>query len=54
MSYDEEGHQFDIGDQEANVINNVARDQHIAHVQQIIQERRSFLRDVAATRTKAW
>jgi uncharacterized membrane protein len=38
---------YDIGRQEAGVINNVARDQYL------IQQRESFLRAVAGTRTKA-
>ncbi|MGV8850345.1 MAG: hypothetical protein ACOH16_12465 [Propionibacteriaceae bacterium] len=39
--------QYDIGQQHAGAINNVARDQYL------IQQRESFLRDVAGTRTKA-
>lgn len=40
---------YDIGDQQAGVISNVARDQYNSYV----QTRESFLRDVAATKTKA-
>lgn len=40
---------YDIGDQRAHSINNVARDQYNAYIRQ----RESFLREVAATRTKA-
>jgi len=44
---------YDIGQQDAQVISNVARDQYNAHIQQVIQQRDSFLRDVARTKTKA-
>jgi hypothetical protein len=44
---------YEIGQQEGPVISNVGRDQYNATVQQVIQQRDSFLRDVAATRTKA-
>ena len=44
---------YDIGQQEAPVISNVGRDQYNAHIQQVIQQRDGFLREVAATRTKA-
>jgi hypothetical protein len=40
---------FEIDQQQAGVINNVGRDQYIAYVQQ----REGFLREIAATRTKA-
>jgi uncharacterized membrane protein YidH (DUF202 family) len=40
---------YDIGQQHAGVISNVGRDQYNAYVQQ----RESFLRDVAATKSKA-
>lgn len=40
---------FDIGPQHAGAINNVGRDQYNAYVQQ----RESFLREVAATKSKA-
>jgi FHA domain len=44
---------YEIGRQDGQVISNVGRDQYNAHVQQVIQRRDSFLREVAATRTKA-
>jgi len=44
---------YDIGQQEAQVISNVGRDQYTAHVQQVIQQRDSFMREIAGTRTKA-
>jgi FHA domain-containing protein len=44
---------YSIGQQDAQVISNVGRDQYNAHVQQVIQQRDSFLRDIAATKTKA-
>jgi hypothetical protein len=44
-------HQID--EQRAGVINNVDRDQYIAHVQYVNQQRENFLREVAATKTKA-
>lgn len=40
---------FDVGRQNAQQVNNVGRDQHNYHLQQ----RESFLREVAASRTKA-
>lgn len=40
---------YDVGDQRAEIINNIGRDQYIAYV----QRRESFLRDIAAKRTKA-
>ena len=42
-----------IDEQRAGVINNVDRDQYISHVQYVNQQRENFLREVAATRTKA-
>jgi hypothetical protein len=42
-----------IDEQRAEVINNVDRDQYISHVQYVNQQRENFLREVAATRTKA-
>jgi hypothetical protein len=47
---------FDVRDQRGEVISNVGRDQHNyqSYVQHVMQERRSFLRDIAATRSKAW
>ena len=40
---------YDIGRQDAEVISNVGRDQYNAHVQQVVQQRDNFLRDIAAT-----
>ena len=40
---------YDIGDQRAGTINNVGRDQYNAYVHQ----RESFLREIAATKTRA-
>jgi hypothetical protein len=47
---------FDVEDQRGGVISNVGRDQHNYHsyVQHVMHERQSFLRDIAATRSKAW
>ena len=42
-----------IDEQHAGVINNVDRDQYISHVQYVNQQRENFLREVAATKTKA-
>jgi hypothetical protein len=42
-----------IGAQRGGVINNVGRDQYISHVQYVNQQRENFLREVAATKTKA-
>lgn len=44
---------YDIGQQEAEVISNVGRDQYNAQVQQVIQQRDSFMREIAGTKTKA-
>lgn len=44
---------YDIDQQHAGVISNVARDQYNSYVQHITQQRESFLREVAATKTKA-
>jgi hypothetical protein len=44
-------HQID--EQRAGVINNVDRDQYISHVQYVNQQRENFLREIAATKTKA-
>jgi hypothetical protein len=44
------GRRFDVGSQSAGNINNVQRDQYIQYVQ---AQRESFLREVAATRSKA-
>jgi hypothetical protein len=40
---------YDIGGQHGGIINNIGRDQYVAYV----QRREGFLREVAATRTKA-
>ena len=40
---------YDVGQQHAGVVSNVARDQHNAYIMQ----RQSFLAEVAATKTKA-
>lgn len=45
--------QYDIENQRAANISNVAGNQYTAHVNHIRQERESFLQAVAATRTKA-
>ena len=42
-----------IEKQRAEVINNVDRDQYISHVQYVNQQRANFLREVAATKTRA-
>ena len=44
---------YEIGQQEADEISNVGRDQYHANVQQVIQQRDSFMREIAGTRTKA-
>jgi hypothetical protein len=44
---------YDIGRQSAGSISNVGRDQYHSYVQHVTQERQSFLREIAATRTKA-
>ena len=44
---------YEIGQQEAHVISNVGRDQYNAQVQQVIQQRDSFMREIAGTKTKA-
>ncbi|XVV02456.1 FHA domain-containing protein [Actinosynnema sp. CA-248983] len=43
----EEGARFDVSEQRADVINNVGRDQYVLH------QRDGFLREIAATRTRA-
>jgi len=47
------GAHYAIGDQHGEVISNVGHDQYNAHVQQVVQQRDSFLREIAATKTKA-
>jgi hypothetical protein len=44
---------YRIGQQHGGTINNVGRDQYNSHIQQVIQQRENFLREVAATKTKA-
>jgi hypothetical protein len=44
---------YDIGGQSAGAISNVGRDQYHSYVQHVTQQRESFLREVAATRTRA-
>lgn len=46
------GH-YVIGRQEGEAISNVGRDQYNASIQQVVEQRDSFLREIAATRTKA-
>lgn len=45
--------QYAIDQQHAQMINNVGRDQYNALVQQVIQQRNSFMREIASTKTKA-
>lgn len=42
-----------IGSQHHGTFYNAARDQHISYIQQIKREREPFLREIAATKTKA-
>ncbi len=44
---------YDIDQQHAQMISHVGRDQYNAHVQQVIQRRDSFMREIASTKTKA-
>jgi hypothetical protein len=44
---------YDIAGQHGGVISNVGRDQYNSYVQQVTQQRESFMREVAATKTKA-
>ena len=44
---------YEIGQQDGQVISNVGRDQYNAQIQQVIQQRDSFMREIAGTRTKA-
>jgi hypothetical protein len=44
---------YRIGQQHGEVINNVGRNQYNSHIQHIIQQRENFLREIAATKTKA-
>jgi hypothetical protein len=44
---------YDIENQHAHTISNVGGNQYATYIRQVRQERESFLREVAATRTKA-
>jgi len=44
--------EYHIARQDADALNNVAGDQYNAYVQQVREERESFLRDIAATKSK--
>jgi hypothetical protein len=44
---------YSIGQQQAGAINNVGRDQYQAYFQQVVHERDTFHREIAAVRTKA-
>ncbi len=44
---------YEIGQQDRQVISNVGRDQYNAQIQQVIQQRDSFMREIAGTKTKA-
>lgn len=44
---------YDIASQHGGIIDNVGRDQYNSYVQHITQQRESFMREVAATKTKA-
>jgi hypothetical protein len=44
---------YEIGQQDGQVISNVGRDQYNAQIQQVIQQRDSFMREIAGTKTKA-
>ena len=44
---------FDLERQEAGTINNVGRDQYLSYVAHVQQQRDSFARDIAATKTRA-
>lgn len=45
--------QYDVESQQAHNISNVAGDQYTSYVQHVKRERESFLKEVAATRTRA-
>jgi pSer/pThr/pTyr-binding forkhead associated (FHA) protein len=45
--------QFGVGTQSAGMINNVGRNQYLSYVQHVQQQRASFAREIAATKTKA-
>lgn len=44
---------YSVGSQSAGQLNNVGHDQYNSYVQHVLQERDSFARDIAATKTKA-
>ncbi|MGV4982811.1 FHA domain-containing protein [Streptomyces sp. NRAIS4] len=44
---------FDVEDQRAGAISNVGRDQYNEYIHQVAVERESFLREIAAARTRA-
>jgi FHA domain len=44
---------FGVGTQTAGSLNNVGRDQYNSYLQTVVHERESFLREVAASRTRA-
>ena len=44
---------FDVQRQKAGTINNVGRDQYLSYVAHVQQQRDSFARDIAATKTRA-
>jgi pSer/pThr/pTyr-binding forkhead associated (FHA) protein len=44
---------YDVGQQYADAINNVGHNQYNSYVQHVSQQRENFLREIAATRTKA-
>jgi hypothetical protein len=44
---------FDVRHQQGGTINNVGRDQHLSYVAHVQQQRDSFARDIAATKTRA-
>ena len=45
--------QYTVGQQTADQVSNVAGDQYNAYLQQVTQERASFARDIASSKTKA-
>jgi hypothetical protein len=44
---------FSVGQQRGRVISNIGHDQYNSYVQQVVQQRDNFLREIASTRTKA-
>jgi hypothetical protein len=46
------GARFDVQRPEAGTINNVGRDQYLSYVTHVQQQRDSFARDIAATKTR--